>query len=357
MVASIITVLCPISWSSLRSASDSEHCSSSSALLSIRRRNFSDLTKSTRPHSFSHHSFSFGETVSFISCLNLSENVVLLFAFLGFFKVHLSNFRFMKEIKTERTTIEYEISRNSPALESTPIPLNMNQGFIVAQRREFMTMMHEFWSSTSSASLERWNAADLDFFDLAYDEKTTTEPMQHAGKDTFFRDIHLFIDRVKDFAMIKSYDAVRNNLHTCLRGVVMTWYTTKLFEETKELVKAGNNLDFWERYLIKRFREITIIKERYIFEDANKNNSYDIYFKSYEMNWSYYQSNQSIIDQFSYQHEADSGFIMNQIIVDSSKTWIYQLSIFIMNQVIILDSNQRYSERNSSDDQSRIYYE
>jgi hypothetical protein len=233
----------------------------------------------------------------------------------------------------------------------------MNQGFIVAQRREFMTMMHEFWSSTSSASLERWNAADLDFFDLAYDEKTTTEPMQHAGKDTFFRDIHLFIDRVKDFAMIKSYDAVRNNLHTCLRGVVMTWYTTKLFEETKELVKAGNNLDFWERYLIKRFREITIIKERYIFEDANKNNSYDIYFKSYEMNWSYYQSNQSIIDQFSYQHEADSGFIMNQIIVDSSKTWIYQLSIFIMNQVIILDSNQRYSERNSSDDQSRIYYE
>jgi hypothetical protein len=45
------------------------------------------------------------------------------------------------------------------------------------------------------------------------------------------------------------------------------------------------------------------------------------------------------------------------IIVDSSETWINQTLIFIMNQVIIVNPNQEYSQENSFDDQSQIYYE
>jgi hypothetical protein len=48
----------------------------------------------------------------------------------------------MKKIKSERTTTEYEISRNSSALESTY--LIMNQEFIETQRRKLMTMMQKF---------------------------------------------------------------------------------------------------------------------------------------------------------------------------------------------------------------------
>jgi hypothetical protein len=92
---------------------------------------------------------------------------------------------------------------------------------------------------------ERWVTADLGFFDPAYDEKTltTAEPMQHAGKDTYFRDVHLFIDRAKDIAVTKGAETVRNNLYTCLRDTAMIWYTAELFEEAKELVRTGNNLD------------------------------------------------------------------------------------------------------------------
>ena len=42
----------------------------------------------------------------------------------------------------------------------------------------------------------KWNANELGFFDPNYNDKTvhTAPAMEHTGKDTYFRDIHLFID-------------------------------------------------------------------------------------------------------------------------------------------------------------------
>jgi hypothetical protein len=61
----------------------------------------------------------------------------------------------------------------------------------------------------------RWVATNLEFFDSIYDEKilATTKSMQHAKKNTFFKDVHLFIDRVKNFVMIKNYDSVEMLRH------------------------------------------------------------------------------------------------------------------------------------------------
>jgi hypothetical protein len=128
------------------------------------------------------------------------------------------------------------------------------------------------------AQLERWNAVDLEFFDSTYDEKilVTAKFMQHVEKDIYFRDVHLFLDRVKDFVMTKEVEIVRNNLYTCLRESVMTWYTIEVFEKKKKFLKMKNNIDVWKRYLLKRFRErlnvtmITIIRKRYILKNARR---------------------------------------------------------------------------------------
>jgi hypothetical protein len=168
----------------------------------------------------------------------------------------------------------------------------MSQEFIETQRRELMTMMQEFWiqrsvnsassqtqqSSTMNSRSNRWIAANLEFFDFTYDEKftVTDDSMQHAEKNTYFRDVHFFIDRVKNIVVIKEAETIRNNLYICLRDIAMIWYTAELFEETKKLVRTNNNLDVWERYLIKRFRDrsnvimIIITKERYIMNDARR---------------------------------------------------------------------------------------
>jgi hypothetical protein len=125
---------------------------------------------------------------------------------------------------------------------------------------------------------DRWNAANLEFFDSAYEEKiiATAKSIQHANKNTYFRDVHLFIDRTKDIALVKDYDTVRNNLYICFRKQVMMWYTAEMSNEKKELIKIDNNLNVWERYLVKKFRErsnvamITITKEKYIMNDARR---------------------------------------------------------------------------------------
>jgi hypothetical protein len=200
--------------------------------------------------------------------------------------------------QTIRITVKYEISRNISAIESAFVSNssssdNMSQDFIDTQRRELMIMMQKFWAQRSATfassttfivaqafdqKSNRWVAANLRFFDSTYDEKilTTVESIQHADKDIFFRNIHLFIDRVRNFAVIKDYDAVKNNLYTCLREMTMTWYTIELSDEVKKLIKTRNNLNVWERYLMKRFRErstvtmITITRERYILKNARQ---------------------------------------------------------------------------------------
>jgi hypothetical protein len=137
-----------------------------------------------------------------------------------------------------------------------------------------LTSMIIFFETRS----DRWNAIDLKFFDLIYDEKIliTIELIQHVEKDTYFRDVHLFIDRVKNFVVAKRAEIVRNNLYTCLRGSIMTWYTAKVSREEKKLLKMRNNIDVWKRYLLKRFRKrfnvimITITRERYTLDDARR---------------------------------------------------------------------------------------
>ena len=52
--------------------------------------------------------------------------------------------------------------------------------------------------SISSINL-RWNTHDLEFFDLNYDDKTIyiVVLIEHTNKNTYFRNIHLFLDRAK----------------------------------------------------------------------------------------------------------------------------------------------------------------
>jgi hypothetical protein len=115
------------------------------------------------------------------------------------------------------------------------------------QNNSFLNISFVSSSMTSifETRLDRWNATDLKFFDSAYEEKiiATAKSIQHADKNTYFRDVHLFIDRAKDIVLIKDHDTVRNNLYICFREQVMMWYTTEMTNEEKELIKIDNNLN------------------------------------------------------------------------------------------------------------------
>ena len=60
----------------------------------------------------------------------------------------------------------------------------------------------------------RFNLEDIGFFNLFYDSKSvdTALAIEYTGKSTFFRDIYIFINRVKDIAYTKGEELVYQNL-------------------------------------------------------------------------------------------------------------------------------------------------
>ena len=128
------------------------------------------------------------------------------------------------------------------------------------------------------SAADRWNAQDVGFFDPYYENKTiaTGGPVTHSGKDTFFRDVHLFVSRIKDIAAVKNAKLVRKNLWTCLRGRALEWWQSFLTDEQKRLVKLGDGVEEWVAALEKRFKKSpaeslnTLSNAKYTFEDARR---------------------------------------------------------------------------------------
>ena len=69
----------------------------------------------------------------------------------------------------------------------------------------------------------KWNSDDLDFFDSMYDDKFVKNEtaIEHIEKETYFRDVHLFVERTRDIAMIKNVEMIRENLWMSLRDIAL----------------------------------------------------------------------------------------------------------------------------------------
>lgn len=124
--------------------------------------------------------------------------------------------------------------------------------------------------------MPRFLSSDVGFFDPFYDGKSndTGAGIEHAGKETYFRDVTMFIDRIRDVARVKGAELLRNNLQICLRGEALEWYTCQLTDNEKRLMTYGNHVDEWNTALLERFGPTkalgmaTIVKERYSHSDA-----------------------------------------------------------------------------------------
>ena len=59
----------------------------------------------------------------------------------------------------------------------------------------------------------RQNPINFNFFDPIYNGKSINTGLliKYTGKDIYFRNIYLFIDRIKEIAVIKSNKAIRTN--------------------------------------------------------------------------------------------------------------------------------------------------
>ena len=127
---------------------------------------------------------------------------------------------------------------------------------------------------TGSSSFDRWNSSDLGYFDPHLDKSYGEGEIVTVGKDTYFRSVILFIERLRDVAAVKGFIAVKANLGTVLRGTVLLWYTTELSNLKKLGLRADNDIDEWCKVLLKRFKESIgvalahLTAEKYTLADA-----------------------------------------------------------------------------------------
>ena len=66
----------------------------------------------------------------------------------------------------------------------------------------------------------QFQSKHLDFFDSFHDNKSVTIDaiMKFISENIIFRNVHLFMIKAKNFAIIKNDDFVRRNLYLCLKN-------------------------------------------------------------------------------------------------------------------------------------------
>ena len=76
---------------------------------------------------------------------------------------------------------------------------------------------------------------EVGFFDPEYEG---TRPIVNAGKHVFYKDIYVFIDRLKDITVQHRESNIRNVLTACFRETTLMWYSTELTDLKRILLRA-----------------------------------------------------------------------------------------------------------------------
>ena len=127
----------------------------------------------------------------------------------------------------------------------------------------------------------KWNSIDLDFFNLYYDDKSLINEVNfivNIEKDTYFRDVHLFIVRTKEMTLTKDEQLIKNNLWLNLRNKALKWWTNELSNVERRMIRMimidQKELSKWINLLHDKFKQFinvimnNLIQQRYTIQDA-----------------------------------------------------------------------------------------
>ena len=98
------------------------------------------------------------------------------------------------------------------------------------------------------------------------------------GRDTYYRNVHVFISRIKDLVAAKGRKTIQSQLSTCLRGAALAWYTTELSDFHRNALRSmEDGIDQFCDLLLQRFKGTQtraiehLTQEKYTYEDARNN--------------------------------------------------------------------------------------
>ena len=93
-----------------------------------------------------------------------------------------------------------------------------NEGFSNLQNSQNSAKKIEITMNKS----DRWNFENIGFFDSNFENKSaiTDELLIHSNKDTYYKNVHVFVKRVKEMTIVLKTNVVKKNLSSCLRDTI-----------------------------------------------------------------------------------------------------------------------------------------
>jgi hypothetical protein len=95
-------------------------------------------------------------------------------------------------------------------------------------------------------------AKDVGFFDPEYQDGTTGH-VTNAGKHVIYRDVYIFVERLKNLAYTHADNTVMSIIPECFRGAALMWHLAELSESEKAGLRTSD-LATWYSALIKRWK-------------------------------------------------------------------------------------------------------
>ena len=79
----------------------------------------------------------------------------------------------------------------------------------------------------------------MGYFDPKHQQEQGTGPVINVGKHVFYRDVYIFVDRLKDLAATRPTN-VKRVITACLRGLALMWYSAELTKLERDLMRDTN---------------------------------------------------------------------------------------------------------------------
>jgi hypothetical protein len=123
--------------------------------------------------------------------------------------------------------------------------------------------------------IKRFTAEDIGYFDPSLSLELGRGNIISIGKELYIRNVHIFVNRIRDAAAIHSEETIRINLSGCLRGSALSWYTGELNDLTREALRTlPTGMTRWIELLEERFKkpmleaQTELISQKYTCNDA-----------------------------------------------------------------------------------------
>jgi len=108
-------------------------------------------------------------------------------------------------------------------------------------------------NGTDGNGTNGWRIEDLGYFNPDLSDPGDA-PVKSLQNHTYYRDVYVFVERLKDLQAIKGEDLVRNNIHASLRGSALDWYTVELTDFERRSLRQVPLVDGWYTILVNRFK-------------------------------------------------------------------------------------------------------